>query len=356
VVAPDAPTGVSGTTGNTQVLLSWSAPSDNGGSAITDYVVQYSSNSGSSWTTFSDGTSTNTTATVTGLSNGTAYVFQVAAVNTAGTGSYSASSASVTPIAPSCSGDCYTSAQSLAIGTERQGPNSSTLTLQYANGSSGFKIWQEKNGNRILNSTGLIANGWQKALTRAGTAFDADLTSSAAIQAIEGRVCPSQVFVSHSNMVASDRCLYYDSGNAMQSLDQADPANGGPSGAVKAEDYLTYADHAPTGRGSLYSYYEGNIKTCADKGMRLPTLYETTVSGSLTDLPTGDLTSNGGSLSSQPTFVGDGVSHYSSWTWTATGTPNDSSKYWKFVGGTGVWGGGGFNANYYSVRCVLPSH
>jgi surface protein len=356
VVAPDAPTGVSGTTGNTQVLLSWSAPSDNGGSAITDYVVQYSSNSGSSWTTFSDGTSINTTATVTGLSNGSAYVFQVAAVNTAGTGSYSASSASVTPIAPSCSGDCYTSAQSLAIGTERQGPNSSTLTLQYANGSSGFKIWQEKNGNRILNSTGLIANGWQKALTRAGTAFDADLTSSAAIQAIEGRVCPSQVFVSHSNMVASDRCLYYDSGNAMQSLDQADPANGGPSGAVKAEDYLTYADHAPTGRGSLYSYYEGNIKTCADKGMRLPTLYETTVSGSLTDLPTGDLTSNGGSLSSQPTFVGDGVSHYSSWTWTATGTPNDSSKYWKFVGGTGVWGGGGFNANYYYVRCILPSH
>jgi predicted phage tail protein len=79
------------------VSLSWSAPSENGGSAITDYVVQYSSNSGSSWTTFSDGTSTSTTATITDLSNGTAYIFQVAAVNAAGTGSYSTPSSSVTP-------------------------------------------------------------------------------------------------------------------------------------------------------------------------------------------------------------------------------------------------------------------
>ncbi|NBX75308.1 MAG: fibronectin type III domain-containing protein, partial [Proteobacteria bacterium] len=94
---PGAPTGATGTPGNTQVSLSWTAPSSNGGSAITDYVIQYSSNSGTSWSTFSDGTSTSTSATVTGLTNGTAYIFQVAAVNAAGTGSYSTGSASVTP-------------------------------------------------------------------------------------------------------------------------------------------------------------------------------------------------------------------------------------------------------------------
>ena len=97
--APVAPTGVTGTAGNTEVSLSWTAPASNGGSAITDYVIQYSTNGGTSWTPFSDGTSTATTATVTGLTNGTAYVFRAAAVNSVGTGTFSTASAAVTPLA-----------------------------------------------------------------------------------------------------------------------------------------------------------------------------------------------------------------------------------------------------------------
>jgi surface protein len=92
---PGAPTGVSGTAGNTKVALTWSAPASNGGSAITDYIVEYSSDSGSNWTTFNDGTSTSTTIIVTGLTNGTSYVFRVAAVNSAGTGNYSANSSEI---------------------------------------------------------------------------------------------------------------------------------------------------------------------------------------------------------------------------------------------------------------------
>ena len=98
---PGAPTSVTvsdpGTDG--YALVSWTAPASNGGSAITDYTVQYSSNSGSSWTTFSDGTSTSTSATVTGLTLDTAYIFRVAAVNAVGTGSYSTASSSFTPVA-----------------------------------------------------------------------------------------------------------------------------------------------------------------------------------------------------------------------------------------------------------------
>ena len=90
---PNAPTA---TRGDTSVSLSWTAPA-NGGSAITDYLIQYSSNSGSSWTTFADGTSASTTATVTGLTNGTSYVFRVAAVNIAGAGDYSSASSPVIP-------------------------------------------------------------------------------------------------------------------------------------------------------------------------------------------------------------------------------------------------------------------
>ena len=69
----------------------------NGGSAITDYVIQHSSDSGTSWSTFTDGISTSTSAVVTSLANGTVYIFKVAAVNVVGTGDYSYSSSSVTP-------------------------------------------------------------------------------------------------------------------------------------------------------------------------------------------------------------------------------------------------------------------
>lgn len=88
---------MSGTSGDGQVSVSWSAPASNGGAAITDYIVQYATSSGGSYTTFSDGTSTSTSATVTGLTNNTPYYFKVAAVNSAGTSSYSTASASVTP-------------------------------------------------------------------------------------------------------------------------------------------------------------------------------------------------------------------------------------------------------------------
>ena len=92
-----APTSVTGTSGNAQVSLSWYAPASNGGATITDYIVQYATSSAGSYTTFSDGTSTTTTATVTGLTNNTVYYFKVAAVNSAGTSSYSDVSAGVRP-------------------------------------------------------------------------------------------------------------------------------------------------------------------------------------------------------------------------------------------------------------------
>jgi hypothetical protein len=97
---PLAPTNVLTTPNNAYVTVRWTAPSDSGGSVITDYIVQFSADAGSSWTTFADGTSTNLQTNVTGLNNGTAYIFRIAAVSAVGTGNYSTPSASATPIGP----------------------------------------------------------------------------------------------------------------------------------------------------------------------------------------------------------------------------------------------------------------
>jgi len=88
VGSPREPTNLVGIPGDSQVGLTWSAPTNPGSASISDYVVQYSSNGGVTWTTFSDGTGTATSATVTGLTNGTGYIFRVAAANSIGAGPY----------------------------------------------------------------------------------------------------------------------------------------------------------------------------------------------------------------------------------------------------------------------------
>jgi fibronectin type III domain protein len=88
--APSAPANLQAIGGNSQVGLSWSAPSDNVG--VAGYRV------------YRDGTQVaapaGTTYTDTGLANGTSYVFSVRAVDAAGNVSASSASAPVTALAP----------------------------------------------------------------------------------------------------------------------------------------------------------------------------------------------------------------------------------------------------------------
>ena len=87
--APGAPTAVVATAGIRAADLSWAAPADTGGAAITGYRV-----TGSPGNVTLEVTSTS--AQVTGLQNGTAYTFTVAALNSAGRSPESAASAAVT--------------------------------------------------------------------------------------------------------------------------------------------------------------------------------------------------------------------------------------------------------------------
>ena len=94
---PGVPRGLTVVGGSGQASLGWLAPALNGGKPVTTYVVRYSPNAGATWVTFPRPVSAAPSATVTGLANGVAYVFQVAAVNDAGVGLFSPSSAAVIP-------------------------------------------------------------------------------------------------------------------------------------------------------------------------------------------------------------------------------------------------------------------
>ncbi len=89
---PYAPTAVTATAGFQSALVSWQAPSFDGGSAIGSYTV-IASPGGSSATAAGNVTS----ATVRGLTTGTAYTFTVTAMNNVGAGPASAPSNSVIP-------------------------------------------------------------------------------------------------------------------------------------------------------------------------------------------------------------------------------------------------------------------
>ena len=74
----------------TSIDLSWTAPASNGGAAITQYSIRYTPFGSATTTTVLTG-STSTSFTLTGLSTNTSFTIDVAAVNSVGTGAYSAS-------------------------------------------------------------------------------------------------------------------------------------------------------------------------------------------------------------------------------------------------------------------------
>ncbi len=98
---PGAPTAVSATPGDGQAAVSWTAPSTNGGVALTQYRVTATASNNSTSTQTVSGAPPAATLVFSGLTNGTSYTFTVAASNDAGPsytyGPESAASLSATP-------------------------------------------------------------------------------------------------------------------------------------------------------------------------------------------------------------------------------------------------------------------
>ncbi|GAA3401468.1 fibronectin type III domain-containing protein [Paenibacillus hodogayensis] len=126
VAQPNVPTGVTAIAGNGQVTISFTPPADDGGSAITGYMV-----------TSSPGGRTaggiNSPITVTGLTNGTTYTFTVVAQNAKGDSPPSAST-SATPTNPP--------AEAPVLQSSAAGDGHVTLVWNAVAGSTGYKVYQ----------------------------------------------------------------------------------------------------------------------------------------------------------------------------------------------------------------------
>src|SRR5204863_9371707 len=75
----------------------WTAPSNDGGSAISGYLVRVLDSTGAQVGALHPAGATATSLLVTGLTNGSSYQYQVAATNEVGTGPNSALSTVVIP-------------------------------------------------------------------------------------------------------------------------------------------------------------------------------------------------------------------------------------------------------------------
>ena len=122
---PNAPTNVVGIPSSTQVALTWTASSYDGGLAITAYNISWSEGNGG--VDYVGGGTTSYTAL--GLTNGTSYTFRVRAANSLGFGSYSAYSSAVTPAA-------VPTAPNSVTGTLGNGEVSLTWNAGNSNGSA----------------------------------------------------------------------------------------------------------------------------------------------------------------------------------------------------------------------------
>ena len=264
--APGAPTALAGTAGNTQVALTWTAPASNGGAAITDYVVQYKASSSGTWLTFADGTSTTTSATVTGLTNGTAYDFQVAATNTAGTSSYSTST-SVTP---------YTTpgAPTALAGTAGNTQVALTWTAPASTGGSAitdYVVQYKVNGAASFST---FADGTSTATSATVTGLSNNTTyvfQVAAVNAAGTGTYSATVNVTTDTTPGAPTGLTATAGEQTMSLSWTAPAS---DGGATITDYVV--QYRVTGAGSWSTFADGTSSstTATVTGLTVGTSYD----------------------------------------------------------------------------------
>ena len=162
VAAPGAPSGLravpSGLGGSTQLLLTWTRPSTDGGSSISGYLIEVSPNRVSGWTIVVANTRSAATNYVhIGLAPATTRFYRVAAINAQGRGAYS-------NLAPGTTNASHPG-QPRSLRARSVGPRSITLTWEAPSSDAGAAI----TGYRIRRRASSNSN-WITIRTNTGSA------------------------------------------------------------------------------------------------------------------------------------------------------------------------------------------
>jgi titin len=137
--------------------LNWSAPAENGGSAIRDFSVESSRDNGQTWQSVKIGVSTSTSLTVSGAAPGTTYLIRVAAVNAVGQSEYLMGSVTTLTTSASAPKSLLASGvanSSLVLGWGLSDSNGGSAITDYqvevtSNGSNSWTLIPHTASNRL---------------------------------------------------------------------------------------------------------------------------------------------------------------------------------------------------------------
>jgi trimeric autotransporter adhesin len=223
---PDAPVIGSAAAGNSQATVAFTAPSIDGGSAITSYTVTSSPGAVVA-------TGASSPITVTGLTNGTAYTFSVTATNAVGTSAASGASNSVTPSAGAAGASTVPGAPTIGTATAGNGQASISFSAPASNGGSAITVYTVTSSPGAIVGSGASSPIIVTGLTN-GTSYTFSVTASNAVgtsatSAASNGVTPSAGAGSGPTVPGAPTIGTATAGNGQATVSFSPPASSGGS-------------------------------------------------------------------------------------------------------------------------------
>ncbi len=250
---PSAPQSLVATAGNAQIVLTWTAPSSDGGGLISNYRLYRGTTSGSEVLLTTVGNVL--TYTDVGLTNGQTYYYKVSAVNWAGEGAQSNEAAAAPASVPSAP-------QSL-VATFGDAQISLAWSPPSSNGGSpitGYRIYRgtSPGGEVLLTTVGVVFTHLDTGLTNGQTYY----YRVGAVNAAGEGASSNEASATPATLPSAPQSLVATAGNGQIGLSWMAPSS---DGGRSIANFKVYRGTAPNVETLLTTV--GNVLTYTDTGL-----------------------------------------------------------------------------------------